>query len=86
MPVFMTPLEVAERLGVMFTESSVRRLARQYQCFTRGPKRRMMFSDEDYQRLVEVIKNPPRPQQDPDAEDYDPFAPTPRHPPIGVRT
>lgn len=83
MPVFMTPSEVAERLGAMYTESSVRRIARQFQCFTRGPRKMMMFTEDDYQQLVDTIKNPPRPHQDPDAEDFDPFAPTPRMPRLG---
>lgn len=76
MAVFMTPFEVAERLGAMFTEHTVRRLARQHGCFTRGPRRQMMFSEDNIQQLEEAIRNPPADEWW--QEEDDPFKPSPR--------
>jgi hypothetical protein len=56
MPYFNTPAHVAVELGL--TESTVRRLARQYGTFTRVGVR-VMFADDDVEALIDKIKNPP---------------------------
>jgi hypothetical protein len=70
MPYFKTPAEVARDLGL--TESTVRRLARQYKTFTRVGVR-VMFAVDDVEALIEKIRNPPRPDWSAESEP-DPFA------------
>lgn len=59
-PVFMLPKQVAERLGPAFTESWVRAAARETGFHSRGPNKKVIFSQEDFDDLVQYIKNPPR--------------------------
>lgn len=59
-PLFLTPLQVAERLGESFSESWVRRTARGTGVHSRGPNKKVVFSQEDFEALVDYIKNPPR--------------------------
>ena len=68
MPYFKTPAQVAEDLGL--NESTVRRLARQYDTFTRVGVR-VMFAPEDVDALIDKIKNPPKDDMGPD-----PFGPS----------
>ena len=74
----MTAGEVAERIGAGTTAHTVKRLAKESGCFTPYLRKQIVFTEDNYRALMAYITNPPRPQQDPKAEDFDPFAPTPR--------
>lgn len=75
-PVFMTPKQVAERLGPAFTESWVRAAARETGFHSRGPNRKVIFSKEDFDDLVQYIKNPPRKisREESETREVDPFS------------
>lgn len=81
-PVFMTPSQVAELLGPSFTESWVRSTARETGIHSRGPNRRIIFSAEDFDKLVDYIKHPPRKVSFKEMEtgEVDPFAENVRMP------
>lgn len=74
--IFATPDHVAEQLGLPRT--TVRRLAKQHGTYTEAERRRMVFTEQNIEDLIRAIASPARPQQDQQAEDFDPFAPTPR--------
>lgn len=74
----LTPAEVAQRIGAGATKHSVVRIAKEAGTFTRFIRNQIVFTEDNYRALVDYITNPPRPQQDPKSEDFDPFAPTPR--------
>lgn len=74
--IFMTPKQVAVRLGPAFTESWVRSAARETGLHSRGPRRQIIFSSENFEALVHYIKNPPRKISFEEIEtgEIDPFA------------
>ncbi|GAP54010.1 hypothetical protein AHiyo6_05750 [Arthrobacter sp. Hiyo6] len=77
MPYFKTPAEVAEDLGLQ--EATIRRLARQYKTFTRVGVR-VMFTDEDVEALIKVIRNPPQVEMYLQDGSQDPWAASVRMP------
>ena len=74
----MSAGEVAGRLGAGTTPHTVKRLAKESGHFTPYLRRQIVFTEDNYRDLLAYITNPPRPKQDPQSEDHDPFAPTPR--------
>lgn len=80
--VFMAPTQVAIRLGPAFTESWVRSAAREAGLHSRGPRRQIIFSNENFEALVHYIKNPPRKisNEEMDTGEIDPFAENVRMP------
>lgn len=84
-PLFMTPEQVAERLGDAFNVSNVRNLARRTGFHSRGPNRRVIFTEENFRDLVNFIKNPPMIVSFEEIEtgEIDPFADDERMPRLG---
>ncbi len=81
-PVFMTPEQVADRLGDAFTASWVRSTARRTGFHEVGPRRATILSEENFRDLVAFIKNPPRKisRWEAEAGEVDHFAETERMP------
>jgi len=80
MTYFKTPADVAEELGLH--EATVRRLARQFRTFTKVGGR-VMFTSDDVEALINLIRNPPQVEMYLADGTQDPFAPNVSMPRLG---